>query len=250
MALFDMKKISKSLQGAADAVSSAAKDIKVPDIKVPDIKVTDIKLPDPASIFAANKEDEKPGDGTSTGISASDALRLFYYLMAADGELSEDELELFYGLSAEFDLESEGYVAQVVSECEAELLRHPSSISPLISAMTCADGVLFQLQRLEEGETPVVPRLVIWNLLAIALADGSYGDAEREYITHINTHFGVDEVILSEMEGSVLATLDLDREIAWIKTTNDSYLAIEQTVIELERRKAAVVEGIQSLIAL
>ena len=53
-----------------------------------------------------------------------------------------------------------------------------------------------------------------------------------------------------EMESSILTLMDIEKELAWIKTTNKPYLTIEAMVNELADRKSVIFESVKDLIAL
>ncbi|MBR3158023.1 MAG: TerB family tellurite resistance protein [Atopobiaceae bacterium] len=259
MGLFNMSKLREAVAGAADAVQGAAgavseavkegkaPDIKLPDIKVPDIQLPNVKLPDvlnnggDAEVLVSLAADE---------VSSTDALRIYYYLMSADGELHESELERFNDICNEYGMSDATKKEQLSAELNAKLLEHASSISPLVSAMACVDAALYAPSALGEGESPITARLLLWNMLAIAFADDTFDDSERELINHIANRFGVSETILLEMQDCLMTMADIEREERWVKTSNRPYLTIESVVNELEVRKAAVYESIQSLIAL
>ena len=52
------------------------------------------------------------------------------------------------------------------------------------------------------------------------------------------------------MESSMLTILDIEKEIAWIKTTDQPYLTIEERINELTKRKAVIFESVKDLITL
>ena len=60
----------------------------------------------------------------------------------------------------------------------------------------------------------------------------------------------IDKTIFLEMESSILTLIDIEKEIAWIKTTNKPYLTIEAMVNELADRKNVIFESIKDLISL
>ena len=60
----------------------------------------------------------------------------------------------------------------------------------------------------------------------------------------------MDKAIFLEMESSMLTLMDIERELAWIKTTSRPYLTIEAMVNELADRKNVVFESVLDLIAL
>ena len=61
---------------------------------------------------------------------------------------------------------------------------------------------------------------------------------------------GVDKAVFLEMESSMLTILDIEKEIAWIKTTDQPYLIIEARINELMKRKAVIFESVKDLITL
>lgn len=52
------------------------------------------------------------------------------------------------------------------------------------------------------------------------------------------------------MESSMLTILDIEKEIAWIKTTDQPYLTIEARINELTKRKSVIFESVKDLITL
>ena len=52
------------------------------------------------------------------------------------------------------------------------------------------------------------------------------------------------------MESSYLTVTDIEKEKAWIKTTDRPYLTIEAHVKELEKREQAIYESVKALILL
>ena len=61
---------------------------------------------------------------------------------------------------------------------------------------------------------------------------------------------GVDKAVFLEMESSMLTILDIEKEIAWIKTTDQPYLTIEARINELTKRKTVIFESVKDLITL
>ena len=60
----------------------------------------------------------------------------------------------------------------------------------------------------------------------------------------------IDKAVFLEMESSMLTLLDLEKELAWIKTTNRPYLTIEAMVNEIADRKNVIMESIMDLVSL
>ena len=91
---------------------------------------------------------------------------------------------------------------------------------------------------------------MIWNLLTIAYSDESYDETERKLLKYIVRKLQIDKAVFLEMESSILTILDIEKEIAWIKTTDRPYLTIEARVNELTKRQAAIFDSVKDLITL
>ena len=102
----------------------------------------------------------------------------------------------------------------------------------------------------ETADTFITPKLLLWNLLSIAYSDESYDEVERKLIKYIVRKLGIDKAVFLEMESSMLTMLDIEKEIAWIKTTDRPYLTIEARINELTRRKTVIFDSVKDLITL
>ena len=185
------------------------------------------------------------------GLTTRDALRLFYYELSADGQVNDDELAKFKEVCATFAEDvSESELSALVDDCQRQLDASKSSVNPLISVITCVDKLLYEPSVFTDVEDVFTSRLVIWNMLAIAYGDGECVDSERDLVNHVAQVVEVEDSIVLELEGFVLTIVDLEREEAWIKTTDRPYLTIEAAVQDIEARKSAVMDGVADLIAL
>lgn len=96
----------------------------------------------------------------------------------------------------------------------------------------------------------MTPKLLVWDLLTIAYSDESYNERERKLLKYIVRKLGVDKAVFLEMESSMLTILDIEKEIAWIKTTDQPYLTIEARINELTKRKSVIFGSVKDLITL
>ena len=92
--------------------------------------------------------------------------------------------------------------------------------------------------------------MLVWNLLTVAYSDESYDETERKLIKYVVRKLNIDKAVFLEMESSMLTMLDIEKELAWIKTTDRPYLTIEARVNELEKRKNVVFDSVKDLITL
>ena len=246
------KGLKDKLQGAVDSAKAAAKEVKIPDVKVtaPDVKakMADIK----ESLKKKEKSSDKNKEDTEVleikVISTRSALKIIYFLMAVDGEIFHSEEEKFDSIGEELDPDFAKNKDQIVGECQAQL---DKVIEPEDFYDVLQDGVedALLLSR-QTADSFITPKLLVWDLLTVAYSDESYDEAERKLIKYIVRKTNIDKAVFLEMESSLLTLVDIEKELAWIKTTNRPYLVIEAMVNELADRKNVIFESVKDLISL
>ena len=246
------KGLKDKLQGAVDSAKAAAKEVKTPEVKVttPDVKakVADIR----ESLKKKEKSPSKSKDDSEVleikAISTRSALKIIYYLMAVDGEIFHSEEEKFDSIGKELDPGFAQNKDQIVKECQAQL-------DKVIEAEdfydVLQDGVEDALlMSRQTADSFITPKLLVWDLLTVAYSDESYDESERKLIKYIVRKTNIDKAVFLEMESSLLTLMDIEKELAWIKTTNRPYLVIEAMVNELADRKNVIFESVKDLISL
>ena len=251
MAIKDFGKgLKSSLNDAIDTVKTKAKEVELPDIKGVGEKTSE-RL---KSIFKKADED-KPSSNESaastqniTSISARSAIKIIYFLMAADGEIYHGEEEKFDLIGMELDSDFSNVKEQIIQKCQAALGKVIDPEDYYDALQDGAEEALLSSQKTEGAA--ISPKHLVWNLLSIAYSDGKYDDAERRFLKYIVRKLNIDKAVFLEMESSILTLMDIERELTWIKTTNRPYLTIESMVNELSDRKNVISESILDLIAL
>lgn len=260
------KGLREKLQIAADAAKSAAKDAKetIKDVKLPDVEevkaaVKEVKVPDMSSVKAKvfdvkeSLKKKQPGQEPSEPdeiktISTRSALKIVYYLMAADGEILSSEEEKFDSIGRELDPFFADHKAELVQECRAQMEK-TLDLEDYYDVLQ--DGVEEALRSsLTSADTFITPKLLVWDLLTIAYSDNAYDETERRLVKYVVRKTSIDKAVFLEMESSILTLMDIERELAWIKTTDKPYLTIEAIVNELVDRKNVVFESVKDLISL
>ncbi len=246
------KGLKDKLQGAVDSAKAAAKEVKIPDVKVtaPDVKakMADIK----ESLKKKEKSSDKNKEDTEVleikVISTRSALKIIYYLMAVDGEIFHSEEEKFDSIGKELDPDFAKNKDQIVRECQAQL---DKVIEPEDFYDVLQDGVEDALILSKQtADSFITPKLLVWDLLTVAYSDENYDESERKLIKYIVRKTNIDKAVFLEMESSLLTLMDIEKELAWIKTTNRPYLVIEAMVNELADRKNVIFESVKDLISL
>lgn len=241
--------IKSSLQDVVDTVKTKVKEVELPDIKQAGEKTSErIK-----GLFKRADEDKAPVETplqtpNITSISARAAIKIIYYLMAADGEIYHGEEEKFNEIGIALDPDFANSREQIIKECQAAL---DKIIDPEDYYDVLQDGAEEALLSAQEtAGASVSPKHLVWNLLSVAYSDGNYNDAERRFLKYVVRKLGIDKAVFLEMESSMLTLMDIERELAWIKTTNRPYLTIEAMVNELADRKNVIFASVLDLVAL
>ena len=181
-------------------------------------------------------------------ISTRNAIKIFYYLMAADGQIYHNEEEKFDLIAKELDPNFVSNKEKIVLECKAQL---DKVIDPEDYYSVLQEGIEDALlSSRTTADTFITPKLLLWDLLTLAYSDEQYDEPERKLIKYIMRKTNVDKAVFLEMESSILTLIDIENELTWIKTTNKPYLTIEAMVNELADRKNAIFESVKDLIAL
>ncbi len=240
----DLSDVKVKLQETGDSALDAVKKVKMPEVDTSKIK----------SVFKkkeTNKDDAKAEQEdiiTVSAISTKSAIKIIYYMMAADSQIYHNEEEKFDAIGQELDPNFKEHREQIIGECQAQLNK---VIDPEDYYDTLQDGVEDALLRSRQtADTFITPKLFVWDLLTIAYSDESYDEAEKKLLKYIVRKTNIDKAVFLEMESSILTLMDIEKELAWIKTTNKPYLTIEAMVNELVDRKSVIFESVKDLITL
>lgn len=224
-------------QGVADSVRTAVKDLKVPEIKLP------------SGVFQARKKPEEPPAAPKPKhVTVRNALKIFYYMMAADGEFASAEEERFAAIGTELDPDFETSRQAITDECRAQMQK---AIDPDDRFDALRDGVDDAIGSSDNAIDGVVaPRLLVWDLLTIAYSDKDYDPLERKLLKHVVRKFDVDKAVFLEMENSMQAIMELEAELAWIEDMEQPFLVKKALSDEIANRRDTILNSMYDLIAL
>lgn len=266
-------KLKEMLQGAVDSAKDAVKDIDLSEAKEKIQKATDstveavkkVKLPEVDTEGIKNifkKKDAEQGSDSETteeelkeaevlsikAIPTRNAIKIFYYLMAADGEIFHSEEEKFDFIGQELDPNFAEHKEQIVNECQAQL---DKVIDPEDYYDTLQDGIEDALIHMKvTDDSFITPKLLVWDMLTVAYSDEKYNEVERKLLKYVVRKVNIDKAVFLEMESSILTLMDIEKELEWIKTTNKPYLTIEAMMNKLNDRKSVIFESVKDLITL
>ena len=239
------KSLKNTFQGAVDSVKSSVKDVKLPELKTPEVKIPQVK-----DVFKRKEKVPTPKNKKLeiTGISTHNAIKIIYFLMSADGRIYHSEEEKFDSIGTELDPEFAQNKEQIVKECREQL---DKAIDPEDYYDVLQDSIKDALlSSVKAADTCITPKLLVWDLLTIAYSDENYDETEQKLLKYIVRKLNLDKAVFLELESSLLTLMDLEKELAWIKTTDRPYLTIESMVNEITNRKNVIFESVKDLIAL
>lgn len=242
--------LKDKLQETASSVKDAVKDVKIPEIKKPDVKGFFKKSAESKQEISKGQEAElsKSEIQIVKEISPVNAVKIFYYLIASDGDIAFAEEERFNQIAAEIDPEFEEHRNYVIKTCKEHLDRIIDGDDYYDVVQDGVEEALLSEQVLDKGSVPA--KLLVWDLITIANSDELYAEVERKLIKYIVRKVDIPKDVFLEMENIYLTVKDIEKEIEWIKGTDRPYRTIEKTVRELERREQAIIESVKALIYL
>lgn len=244
MAKIDIgKTLKKTLNEAGNATKKAAETVRDTAKEIDKEKVKEI----------FKKKETKPKETPVLPVDAQkiplySALKIIYYLMSVDSSVSQEENDKFDVLGNDFVNNFADLKEILVKECKACLVNTIDAEDYYDVVQEAVEDLL--LTPIKSEDVCVSSKFVLWNLLAFAYSDENYDEAERRLIKYFVRKLNIDKAIFIELESSLVTLMDLEKELAWIKTTNKPYLTIEAMVKELENRKRVIFESIKDIITL
>lgn len=181
-------------------------------------------------------------------LSKENTLKVLYYLMMIDGDVSEEEMTSFSSIGNSLDPESFfTYREELIATCKtqgAALFEEEDYVDVVQEGV----DVCLLSNELLSDEEGVNPRLLIWNMLTIAYSNGEYSVAERRLIKHIVRVTHVDPSVFWEMEQLIQASISVGNELSWLQSSNRPYAEIRPVVEETEKRINNIKQAANELI--
>ena len=252
-----IEKAAVAAQAGAEMAQAGAKNLEEAAMKEAD-KIT-ISVKNAAEQRKAEekkKEEEKKAAAEKAAIEATgvpaiaprSAMKIFYYLMAIDRKITPEEEEQFDLIGQDMDPDFEVHKEALVNECREQMgkIIDDGDYYDVIQ-----DGVENALTGEQESNNGfLTPKVLIMDMLTIAYGDNEYGEEERKLLKYVVRKLNIAKDVFLEMENSLLAVNDIDKEINWIKGTDRPYLVIENQIHELEKRKNDILTAVKALIML
>jgi uncharacterized tellurite resistance protein B-like protein len=159
-------------------------------------------------------------------IKRRDAVKLYYYLIAADGEVKQTELEKFEEIGKETDTSFADYKNEVIEECNRQIEKaidedeYFEVIKEGIDEALGRDNSLMSAFRFGGMGAP----LVLWNLLSIAMSDKEYAPVEQKLIRYMVRKMEIDKDIYIEMENAIKTIQAIEHTIALLSNRDKGFV--------------------------
>lgn len=185
-------------------------------------------------------------------IKIEEALQIVYYLMAADGDICQNEEEKFDAIGKEWDEDFKKEKDGIIEKCKEQLDKviDEEEYYDVIreGVEECLRKGIIGYEWMALWEKDIDGGILVWDLLTIAFSDGKYTEEERKLIKLVTRKLDLDKTLFLEMENSIKAILALDREEAWVKGTNRPYSTIEALIKEISIRRDVIMKNMDELI--
>ncbi|MDE6406326.1 MAG: TerB family tellurite resistance protein [Lachnospiraceae bacterium] len=196
-------------------------------------------------------------------IKKRDAVKFYYYLIAADGEVKQSELEKFEEIGKETDTSFGDYRDEVIKECKQQLKKvidEDEYYEVIKEGIDEALGEENDFYRNYSSYDRIGASLVLWNLLSIAVSDKEYAAEEQKLIRYMVRKLEIDKVVYLEMENAIKTIQNIDRTIMLLSNQDKGFVIkdnnleidssiIGETVKEYTQRRDVIFNSIKELIA-
>lgn len=240
MGLFDglkLDKLAESAQAGVKALQENVAKINVDEIvkSAKDAAETGMAMVGKAvSDLTGNKEDETE--------ETKDLISLFWCLAHIDGAFSAEEREKLASMATSLDESYPTYADELERQLSARLESN-------IQEFGVQSAAKFEAQKILGGMelTPRDAKLLVWNLLAVATADGMEA-RELDFIAFVAKKVQLEANVMFELKNYSDALVELGRARDELKASSRPYAQIEPLVAELSIREQAIIQAAQSLV--
>lgn len=181
-------------------------------------------------------------------IIKKEAMKVFYYLLLADGTVTEDEEQSFVEIGNELDPENFGsYKDEIIKEC-ISVAHSIDQLDDYIDILQEATdrALAVKTNIIEDG---IPPRLLLWDLMVLAYSNQEYEASENKIIRHVVRMLEIDRSIYLEMKQMAETSIVLENELKWLQQQNRPYSEIRPIVDEIEERTKVLRISAENLVA-
>jgi uncharacterized tellurite resistance protein B-like protein len=179
-------------------------------------------------------------------IKPYDAMKIVYCVMAADGKIDESELEEFSSIGKQIDPKFKDHKKELIAECKKIVTSAKKDDDYLDALAETVSDIIKESKKTDEGS--ILPRLLLWNLIVIAYAEGKFSKTERKIVRTVARRSKIDSSIIKDMENSIRTVQLIENEERILKKSKKTYSKADENLKELKHRKKVIMESTYALI--
>lgn len=184
-----------------------------------------------------------PGEEPESPSNCREFIALLWYLANIDGVVTDQERETLNQLAGSLDDAYANYSEGLEKECSAAFSTAVRDFGPQAAAKVEAQKIIESL-----APAPVEAKLMCWNLLALANADGLDAN-ELDYIRFVSEEAGVSRSVFEELRNYSDAVVEIGKARESLKASDRPYNEVEPLVNEYAERERVVLDSAQALIS-
>ena len=162
------------------------------------------------------------------------ALKVFYYLLAVDGDVRPVELQRLTQVGEALAPGAfPSYRQTMILDCNARLARARDDVSRFNIAV---NESINALRFARNNEVGIKDRLVAWDLLVIAYCDGDYSGIEKEFVRVVAAELGIDKEMTDEMSYLIESAFEAEKQLDWATSMELPFNELRPIVESIEVR--------------
>ena len=174
-------------------------------------------------------------------ITVVDSLQIIYAIMKADGELYQQEQNMFENIGKQIDetfIDDKTMIETVVGSHFKNDIDNDSYVVASINS-----AIINSKNKKERG---IKPKHLLLNLLSMAFCDG-ISEKEAKAIRYFASELNIDDCI-DEFSQSILALSEIENQQKFMTDSNRQYYLIKENLEQLQLRRDVISTNLQSLI--
>ena len=148
-------------------------------------------------------------------IKKKNALKILYYMMAMDGSIYDEERSAFDEVGRLVDDRYDSFRADILWECQNTALTKGEG-DTVFHLLDAAAKEFKDLGNVLTDDC-IPGRLLVWNLLVVALSDLNYTDPERRLVDEAVRKLEIEENDFLQMEQVLRAKAAAERELLFLQ---------------------------------
>lgn len=174
-------------------------------------------------------------------ITVVDSLQIIYAIMKADGELSQQEQNMFENIGKQIDETFIDDKTMIETVFGSRFKNDIDNDSYVVASINSA--IINSKNKKERG---IKPKHLLLNLLSMAFCDG-ISEKEAKAIRYFASELNIDDCI-DEFSQSILALSEIENQQKFMTDSNRQYYLIKENLEQLQLRRDVISTNLQSLI--